>query len=87
MLIIPDLSPSPSLIPLTAPSGAGSDGTDGRMVLQHPLNQRLALYGMNGGTCKVLPREARQRERERQRERAILVQRVSFQGGVSSVRD
>jgi len=28
------------------------------MVLEHPLQKRLSLYGMNGGTCRVLPREA-----------------------------
>ena len=29
-----------------------------RMVLEHPLSKRLSLYGMNGGTCRVLPKEA-----------------------------
>lgn len=28
------------------------------MVLEHPLSKRLSLYGMNGGTCRVLPKEA-----------------------------
>lgn len=28
------------------------------MVLEHPLNHEPALYGMNGGTCRVLSREA-----------------------------
>ncbi|CAE7484216.1 tauD, partial [Symbiodinium pilosum] len=28
------------------------------MVLRHPLNGRLALYGFNGGTCRVLSKEA-----------------------------
>ena len=28
------------------------------MVLEHPLNHELALYGMNGGTCRVLSKEA-----------------------------
>lgn len=29
-----------------------------RMVLEHPLSKRLSLYGMNGGTCRILPKEA-----------------------------
>ena len=28
------------------------------MVLEHPLSKRLSLYGMNGGTCRVLQKEA-----------------------------
>ncbi len=32
--------------------------TPPRMVLEHPLSKRLSLYGMNGGTCRVLPKEA-----------------------------
>ena len=26
------------------------------MVLRHPLTERMALYGMNGGTCRILPK-------------------------------
>jgi len=32
-----------------------------RMVLEHPLSKRLSLYGMNGGTCRVLPKEAQKK--------------------------
>ncbi|CAK9068660.1 Alpha-ketoglutarate-dependent taurine dioxygenase (2-aminoethanesulfonate dioxygenase) (Sulfate starvation-induced protein 3) (SSI3) [Durusdinium trenchii] len=50
---------SPDFPVLTPAQRAASPAQRVAMVLQHPLNQRLALYGMNGGTCKVLPREAK----------------------------
>lgn len=49
------------------------------MVLEHPLNKRLSLYGMNGGTCRVLSREAKVTEEELDRYELEAVEHASVQ--------
>eukprot|EP00435_Cladocopium_sp_Y103_P045238 s1027_g12.t4 len=49
------------------------------MVLEHPLNKRLSLYGMNGGTCRVLSAEAKVTDEELDRYELEALEHESVQ--------
>jgi len=49
------------------------------MVLEHPLSKRLSLYGMNGGTCRVLPKEVKVSDEELDRYELEAIEHESVQ--------
>ncbi|CAJ1396832.1 unnamed protein product [Effrenium voratum] len=49
---------SPDFPTLTPEQRLASPPQRVRMALRHPLTGKVALYGMNGGTCRVLPQGA-----------------------------